>query len=169
MNIKEDLYNMNKKTDFIEKKIKEEFTEREKAEQKKIKQYNLKMELQKHFYSYFKKHQGNTETDIIDFYDIETREKIIQQLGENDGEKMTYLNSIYSKTLKEISQIFKDNDKFIEGQKKVYTIDDLAGVYAWANEHNRKALKLKAKEDIKKANKHGFITFLNLILTPWGK
>ena len=161
---------MSKKADFIEETIKNELTEREKAKRKKIQEHNLKMKLQKHFYTYFKKHQGNTETDLIDFYDLEIRENIIQKLGYDEdeeikGDKISYLNSIYSKTLKEISQIFKDNDKFLKSQEPKPTFEEFIQVVD-INKLN-KELGLKAPK--KKKNKQGLITFLNLILSPWNK
>lgn len=154
---------MSKKADFIEETIKNELTEREKAKRKKIQEHNLKMKLQKHFYTYFKKYQGNTENDLIDFYDIDIREKIIQELGEDEdeeikGQKISYLNSIYSKTLKEISQVFKDNDKFLESQKPKKTFaESCAESMALFEQCQYKAPK-------EKKDKNGFLLFLNLIL-----
>lgn len=156
--IKENLYNMSKKADFIEKTIENELTEREQLKHKKMQEYNLKMKLQKHFYNYFKKYQGNTEKDLIDFYDIDIREKIIQELGENDGKKMTYLNKIYSKTLKEISEIFINNDKFLESQKPRKSFAEAcAEATALFEECQHNAPKSKK-------DKNGFLLFLNLIL-----
>lgn len=149
---------MSKKADFIEETIKKELTEREKTKQKKLQEYNLKMTLQKHFYNYFKKYQGNTEKDLIDFYDIDIRESIIKELGENDGDKMTYLNSIYSKTLKEISQIFKDNDKFLENQKPQKSFAEACA------ESMELFEQCHYKPPKNKKDRNGFILFLNLIL-----
>ena len=168
MSIKENLYNMSRKADFIEETIKEEITERQKTKNKKIQEHNLKMNLQNHFYCYFKKYQGNTKTDLIDFYDIEIREKIIEKLGEDEDEdikgyKMTYLNSIYSKTLKEISQIFKDNDKFLESQKPKKSF------YESCAETIDLFEQCQYKPPKTKTNKNGFILFLNIILGLWDK
>lgn len=146
------------------KAIVEEQTEREKQKEKKRIQYNLKMDLKKHFYTYFKKYQGDTKNDIIDFYDIDIREKIIQQLGEDDGYKMTYLNSIYSKTLKEISQIFIDNDKFLKTQQPSLSFEQMCNV-------SIDMMRLYGKKPIKskEQKQNNIITLLNLILSPWNK
>lgn len=157
MNIKEDMH-------FMTRAVLEEQSERSLQKEKKRQQFNLRMELEKHFYTYFKKYQGNTQKDMIDFYDIDIREQIIQVIGEYDGDKMTYLNSIYSKSLKKISQIFINNDKFLETQNSNATFEEICSISNdIMNMYNNK--KRKNKEE--KIN--NMILFLNLILAPFSK
>lgn len=149
---------------FMTKAVIGHQTDREIQKEKKRQKFNLKMSLQKHFYQYFKKYQGNTKNDMIDFYDIDIREKIIQQIGENDGDKMTYLNSIYSKSLKEISQIFIDNDKFLKKQQHYLTFEQMCNLSI-----DMMRIYGRKPATSKKQKQNNKITLLNLILAPWNK
>lgn len=48
---------------------------------------------------------------VYDYYNVDTREKIIQDLGKNDYE-FVRLNKIYDKVLRRIFKIFKNDEKY---------------------------------------------------------
>ena len=71
-----------------------------------------------YFYKQFKKKPLDYENIYLNLLFVNKREKIIEQLTQNNTASIQYINSIYTKTLKEVYNIFKNNYKYI---KKEFT------------------------------------------------
>lgn len=177
---KESKYN----TKEIEKQIKSFEKQLERARQEKEYKKDEFKAIENDLKELFKSEFNSTINEDLDTYEkqlklrynklktIEKRDEIIKKTSITDLEGH-YVDNNYFKILNDIYKIYQEDLKskkeIVESQKKVYKLEDLAPFYQWVNEHNERALKLQAKENRKKANKNGFITFLNLILSPWGK
>lgn len=71
--------------------------------------------LKKYFYNRFK--NADYKTVLLNLYNVEERERIINKLAENQEEAYFY-NNIYESTLKNISKIFRNNDEYKKEQAK---------------------------------------------------
>lgn len=67
-----------------------------------------------YFYKQFKKAPHDYENIYINLQYINKREKIIDKLSVENIATIQYINSIYTKTLKEVYNIFKNNYKFLQ-------------------------------------------------------
>lgn len=70
-----------------------------------------------YFYKQFKKAPHDYEKIYIDLQYINKREKIIDKLSIDNTASIQYINSIYTKTLKEVYNIFKNNYKFLQARE----------------------------------------------------
>ena len=71
-----------------------------------------------YFYKQFKKKPLDYEDIYLNLLFVYKREKIINRFAQNNTASIQYINSIYTKTLKEVYNIFKNNYKYI---KKEFT------------------------------------------------
>ncbi len=71
--------------------------------------------LKQYFYDRFK--NADYKTVLLNLYNVEERERIINKLAENQEEAYFY-NNIYESTLKNISKIFKNNDEYKKEQAR---------------------------------------------------
>lgn len=71
--------------------------------------------LKQYFYNRFK--NADYKTVLLNLYNVEERERIINKLAENQEEAYFY-NNIYESTLKNISKIFKNNDEYKKEQAR---------------------------------------------------
>ena len=71
--------------------------------------------LKKYFYDRFK--NADYKTVLLNLYNVQERERIINKLAENQEEAYFY-NTIYETTLKNISKIFKNNDIYKKAQEQ---------------------------------------------------
>ena len=71
--------------------------------------------LKQYFYDRFK--NADYKTVLLNLYNVEERERIINKLAENQEEAYFY-NNIYESTLKNISKIFRNNDEYKKEQAK---------------------------------------------------
>lgn len=67
-----------------------------------------------YFYKQFKKAPHDFENIYINLQYINKREKIIDKLSVENTATIQYINSIYTKILKEVYNIFKNNYKFLQ-------------------------------------------------------
>jgi hypothetical protein len=67
-----------------------------------------------YFYKQFKKAPHDYEIIYTNLLYINKREKIIEKMLVNNTATIQYINSIYTKTLKEVYNIFKNNYKFLQ-------------------------------------------------------
>lgn len=67
-----------------------------------------------YFYKQFKKSPHNFENIYINLQYINKREKIINKLSIDNMANIQYINLIYTKTLKEVYNIFKNNYKYLQ-------------------------------------------------------
>lgn len=72
--------------------------------------------LKQYFYNRFK--NTDYQTTLLNLKNVNERERIINELAENQDEAY-YYNNIYEKTLKNISIIFKNNDEYIKAKKQI--------------------------------------------------
>ena len=71
--------------------------------------------LKKYFYDRFK--NADYKTVLLNLYNVQERERIIDKLAENQEEAYFY-NNIYETTLKNIAKIFKNNDIYKKAQEQ---------------------------------------------------
>lgn len=71
--------------------------------------------LKKYFYNRFK--NADFKTVLLNLYNVQERERIINKLAENQEEAYFY-NTIYETTLKNIAKIFKNNDIYKKAQEQ---------------------------------------------------
>lgn len=71
--------------------------------------------LKEYFYNRFK--NTDYKTTLLHLKNVNERERIINELAENQ-EEAYYYNNIYEKTLKNISLIFKNNDEYITAKRQ---------------------------------------------------
>lgn len=71
--------------------------------------------LKQYFYNRFK--NADYKTVLLNLYNVEERERIINKLAENQEEAYFY-NNIYESTLKNISKIFRNNDEYKKEQAR---------------------------------------------------
>lgn len=93
--------------------------------------------LKEYFYSTFKNNDYNTT--LLNLYNVEERERIINELAENQDEAYFY-NNIYEKTLKNIQVIFKNNNEYIKAEQ---TKQQEALKKVLQKEHEQQEKKLK--------------------------
>ena len=88
----------------------------EKNQNKKIREDKQQTQtaLFNYFYKQFKKKPLDYENIYLNLFFIYKREKIIKQLAQDNTASIQYINSIYTKTLKEVYNIFKNNYKYIK-------------------------------------------------------
>ena len=67
-----------------------------------------------YFYKQFKKAPHDFESIYTNLLYINKREEIVKKLLVNNTVTIQYINSIYTKTLKEVYNIFKNNYKFLQ-------------------------------------------------------
>ena len=67
-----------------------------------------------YFYKQFNKKPLDYENMYLNLLFIYKREKIIEQFAQNNTASIQYINSKYTKTLKEVYNIFKNNYKYIK-------------------------------------------------------
>ena len=88
----------------------------------------IKTKLFNYFYNTFKKYPHSYEENFERFQYIYEREKVINKISKSDSLTFQYINSIYTKTLKEVYNIFKNNSKYIEKQEKLEEFENLANI-----------------------------------------
>ena len=71
-----------------------------------------------YFYKQFRKAPHDYENIYIDLQYINKREKIIDKMLVNNTASIEYINNIYTKTLKNVYNIFKNNYKFLQEREK---------------------------------------------------
>lgn len=88
----------------------------------------VKTRLFNYFYNTFKKYPHSYEENFERFQYIYEREKVINKISQSDSLTFQYINSIYTKTLKEVYNIFKNNYNYIEKQEKLEEFQNLANI-----------------------------------------
>lgn len=74
----------------------------------------LNDKLKKYFYSEFK--NSDYKETLLKFYNVDEREKVIKKLATNESEAYFY-DKVYENILKEVSEIFKNNDIYKKAKK----------------------------------------------------
>lgn len=100
----------------IEKVNNSFLTEKQQKRREKEQKQQYEQELFNKFYNYFKSRQHNYELNYKYFNNIHKREELLNTICKNSNNIM-YLNTIYSKKLKEVYKIFKDNFEYIQEQE----------------------------------------------------
>ena len=166
----------------IEEAKRQFVSEKSRIRQEKQDKEELKSLLFNYFYNEFKKEQENPEKIYTNLNFIRERERIIKTISENNSLTFQYLNSIYTKTLKEVLQIFKNNLVYIEEKDNVFKeeektkqelVDILKQVEQNKIEHERKIQEQKQQEEAQKKQERkniiwGLINLLGYIFNPIG-
>lgn len=103
--------------------------------------------LKEYFYNKFK--IADYHTTLMNLYNVNERERIIQELSKSK-EDARYFNSTYEKTLKEVSNIFKNNDIYLQEQKKKEEQNLLIEKQRQKEEERRIVLEKMKEERLKK-------------------
>ena len=122
---------VNKQNQLFTEVIEEEKNERLENKNKKIRQNNYKLLLQELFYNEFKK-QNNTEATKKYFDTLENRLNTIESITLGDEQAAPFINSIYSKELNFVYNIFK-KDK--QAQTPDYKDEIYQGIQNTYKEH----------------------------------
>lgn len=150
--------------------LSEKHQKRKEKEQKQ--QYE--QELFNEFYNYFRNKQHSYELNYKYFNNITKREKVLNSICKNNSD-ILYLNTIYSKKLKEVYKIFKDNYEYLQErekeEKKEYTdqiqllANDLQIILNQKLKQQQEEQQRKILEERKNNNSLGFKIFMGVIFT----
>ena len=120
--------------------------EREQKQEYEQKLFNI-------FYNYFRSKQHDFELNYKKLNNINKREEILYSICKNKKDIM-YLNTLYSKKLKEVYKIFKDNYIFIQEQEQKEQEEEKQQIQILVNDLQKVIKQKEQTEQIEKINQN---------------
>ncbi len=108
-------------------------TEKQQRQREKEQRKEYEQLLFNEFYNHFRKRQHNFEANYRYYNNINKREEVLHNICSNSSD-FIYLNTLYSKKLKEVYKIFKDNFEFVQEQEKQEELEHKEQMQILANE-----------------------------------